>query len=536
MAKQSKAPPQQLNAAIYARYSSAAQNDASIEQQIAECQQYAGANRLTVVATYEDRAKSGRSDKRPGFQRMIRAAERGEFQVILTYKSNRIARNMYDALRYEVRLNAAGVKIVYCKEDFGDNAAGRLALRMMMSLNEFYSDNMAEDIRRGLHDGAIHGRVVGALPYGYKKSADGKYAVDEFASKIVQEIFNRYLSDESMADVMRDLNDRGIRTRHGKPWNKNSFQSILTNEKYTGSYDYAGTRIEDAVPIIIDKGVFAMVQEKMKVRKLVRKRRSGHEDYILTGKLFCGYCLAPMVGMSAKGNGGEYYYYACQTRRSKHTCNKEHVRKDEIEAEVVKAVQQTILDDDTVEWIADTVMEMSKRFKAESQLVQYESQYRDVKRQIGNIIRAIEMGVAGEEVKERMDELQAEKHDLEGRIAIEKIAVRDYDRAEVIGYIESIRHGDSSDKEFQKAVIRDFVKAVYLYDDHFKIVVDFTGRNNSIDVPLKHTESSSHESSEGFAQGLIRSTTTVSGEPLKRRGSLEYTEQGFVLIWHFEKK
>lgn len=102
MAKREKAKQQPAQiAAIYARYSSNAQNDASIEQQVAECTMYAQQNGLKVVATFEDRAISGRSDKRPGFQKMIRAAERREFQVLLTYKSNRIARNMYDALRYE---------------------------------------------------------------------------------------------------------------------------------------------------------------------------------------------------------------------------------------------------------------------------------------------------------------------------------------------------------------------------------------------------------------------------------------------------
>ena len=74
-----------LTAAIYARYSSSAQNDASIEQQIAECREYAAVNNLTVVSEYEDRAMTGRNDRRPGFQRMIRAAERHELQVLLTY-------------------------------------------------------------------------------------------------------------------------------------------------------------------------------------------------------------------------------------------------------------------------------------------------------------------------------------------------------------------------------------------------------------------------------------------------------------------
>ena len=80
-----------------------------------------------------------------------------------------------------------------------------------------------------------------------------------------------------------------------------------------------------------------MVQNKLNGEKIVRKRRRGNEDYVLTGKLFCGYCLAPMVGMSGRSHvGREHFYYACQTRRTKNTCSKENVRKDDIEAEVVR--------------------------------------------------------------------------------------------------------------------------------------------------------------------------------------------------------
>ena len=79
----SQTVPVAITAAIYARYSSSGQNDASIEQQIEECKTYAAHNNLTVVSEYEDRAMTGRNDRRPGFQRMIRAAERHEFQVLL---------------------------------------------------------------------------------------------------------------------------------------------------------------------------------------------------------------------------------------------------------------------------------------------------------------------------------------------------------------------------------------------------------------------------------------------------------------------
>ena len=536
MPKSKTTPPARI-AAIYARYSSSAQNDASIEQQVAECRQYADDNRLTVVAVYEDRAISGRSDKRPGFQKMLRAAERGEFQVLIAYKSNRISRNMQSALNYAQRLSNAGVRLIYCREEFGDNATGRFMLRMMMNVNQFYSENMAEDIRRGMLDSVSKGRVTGSVPYGYKKGEDGLYAVDGPAAAVVREIFARYIRGDSLADIRRDFNERGLLTKQKKPWSKNSFHNILNNEKYVGIYSFGDARIENGIPAIVEEEVFALAQKKLDTEKVVRKRRRGNEEYILTGKLFCGYCYAPMVGMSGRSHvGREYYYYACQTRRNKNTCVKENVSKEFIETEVVKAVQTAVLNDETVSWIADTIIEMAKRFREQSSLAEYESQLSENKKQITNLVRAIAMGVAGEEVKEQMDDLQEEKRRLQGLIAIEKAATRDYDRSTVIGYMESVQKHDPADKDFQKMVIRDFIKAVYLYDDHFKIIVDFTGKDNKITIPLKQPESSTDNTVQGFAEGLTRCTITVLGEPLNQKDCIEFTGQGFVITWYFKTK
>ena len=397
-------------AAIYARYSSSVQNDASIEQQVAECQAYASANGLKITTVYEDRAISGKKDNRPGLQKMLRAADRHEFQVLLAYKSNRISRNMKNALVYEERLSKAGVKVVYCKEEFGDNATGRFMLRMMMNMNQFYSENMAEDIKRGMRDSASQGKVVGTIPFGYKKGEDGKYAIEEHDADVVREIFRRFNADESLVDISRVLNGKGFVTKQKKPWGKNSFHSILVNERYTGVYIYGDIRIDDGMPKIIERGVFELAQKKLNAQKTTRARHRDNEDYLLTGKLYCGYCLAPMVGLSGRGRwGNEYFYYSCQTRRIQKTCHKKNVRKEHIEYQVTKAVQDSVLHDETIEWIANRFMMISKQRMAESQLGYYEGRLSEVKKQIANIVRAVEIGIISEEFKERMAEIREEK-------------------------------------------------------------------------------------------------------------------------------
>lgn len=163
---------------------------------------------LTVTATYEDRAISGKTDKRPAFQQMMNDAENGNFGYVLAWKSNRMGRNMMQAMINETRLMDCGVKVCYAEEDFDDSAAGRFALHNMMNVNQFYSDNLAEDVRRGMMDNARKCMANGRQPLGYKRGPDGKVVIDEPAAAIVREIYQRVANYEPYMDIARDLNLR----------------------------------------------------------------------------------------------------------------------------------------------------------------------------------------------------------------------------------------------------------------------------------------------------------------------------------------
>ncbi len=477
---------------VYARYSSHAQNDASIEQQVAECRAYAAAHDLKITEVYADRALSGRSDKRPEFQKMIRHAEAGKFQVVLTYKSNRLARNMLDALRYEDRLEKAGVKVVYCKENFGDNAAGRLALRMMMSLNEFYSENMAEDIRRGLIDAAKQGKVAGVIPLGYKKGEDGKYAIDEPKAEIVREIFRRVSANESLASIADDLNSRGILTAYKKPWGRNSFHSLLSNERYLGVYKFAEVRIEHGMPAIIDRALFEDVQDKVRRRKEVAGRRRESVEYLLTGKAFCAKCGAPMIGISGTSKNGEmHYYYVCKTRREEHTCTKLNVRKAVAEKEVARSLKAIVMKPDVVEWMIDNVMKFQEEMNKQSDLASYQDRLVEVRRGINNLVKAIEAGIFSESTKARLDELESEQRDLQGMIAFEQAKVKNVSRAQVQEYLDGFKDGSVDDPAFQKLLFKTFLIKVFLDDDKYRIAFNYTDGQDTMEFPLSLEEAES---------------------------------------------
>lgn len=498
---------------IYARYSSHNQKEESIEQQVEECTAFAAANGITIAQIYADKALSGRTDKRPQFQKMMRDAEKKMFAVVIAYKSNRIARDMLNALKYEDRLSRFGIETLYAKEEFGNTAAGRFALRTMMNVNQFYSENMAEDIRRGMRDNAENCKVNGALPLGYVKGPDCRYAIEPKEAAIVREIYSRVFNGESFAAIANDLNTRGIKTKPGNPWNKNSFHRLLSNDAYIGVYRHSGVVNPDGIPPIMEKEVFYAMQKHLETKKNPHGRHRENSDYILTGKLRCGHCGSFMVGIAGTSQSGtKHYYYTCNKRRTEADCKKKNVRKDFIEQAVADLTMQFILQDDVMDWIATCGMELLAESSAKTKLSELEADLAENKKATKNILAAIEQGIFTASTKERLLELEANIADIEQSIAIAKAAQSDnkITKEHIIWHLQRLKDGDTGDKDFQKELIKTFVKVVYLWDDRIEIQYDYVGQNNSVTRLLDSLQSQSSASSKAVL------ATTLVGHHVRR--------------------
>lgn len=518
---------------IYARYSSHSQRDISIEQQIAKDQELAAEYGIRIVSIYADRAVSGRTDKRREFQKMMRELPKLGAKYVIAWKSNRMGRNMLESMVNETRLQDMGVRVLYVEEDFDDTAAGRFAARSMMNVNQFYSDAMSEDIRRGLMDNAEKCMVNGSVPFGYRRGADGCYEVDPEKAEIVREIFKRFLSEESFAEIGRDLNDRGIRTKRGNPWNKNSFHRLLSNETYIGVYKYSGIRKEGGVPAIISKEVFDAAQERLKTKPNPVGRHRMNSDYLLTGKLFCGHCSSPMVGISGTSKTGDkHYYYTCQTHRLEKTCDKKNVKRDYIEGKVLEKIRQSLMDDHVIQWLVDGYEDFVKQVRSESLLATYEQDLEEVKKSLKNIMRAIEQGIFTDTTKERLQELEQERRELEGHIATEKAMLGETPPKEQVQFwLESWRQGDVNDRKTAERMIDTFVKAVYLYDDddgyHGKIICNYTGKNSSMELTLEDLDELAEIATPGCSYKLPLSPPN---EPIRTQTVIYVLRDVFVLV------
>lgn len=472
---------------VYARYSSHAQKDLSIEQQVAKAYAYAAELNIPIVEVYADRAISGRTDNRPDFQRMMKDALSGQFRYVIAWKSNRMGRNMLEAMQNEELLTSYGIRILYTEENFDDTAAGRFAARSMMNVNQFYSEAMAEDIKRGLRDNALNCKTTnGNLPLGYKSDADLKYVISEPEAAIVREIFTRVANGVAFATIAEDLNQRGIKTGAGKAWGKGSFSHMVTNERYRGVYIYDDIRIEGGIPRIISDDLFFRVQEVLKTKKNPQGLGPrAYGDYLLTGKLFCGRCGSPMVGVSGTSKTGTLHrYYACQHHLKKQ-CAKKNVRQEDIESAVAEAITRYALTDEMIELIADQTIDYNKRKLENSDVGLLEVQLKDTQKALENIMKAIEAGIITDTTKERLLSLEADKKSIQGKIASAKAEIVTISREDLISGLSAFRDGNIKSRQFRARLFDTFLVAVYLYDDDLKIVFSFSGDKNSATFKLK---------------------------------------------------
>ncbi len=208
-----------------------------------------------MVKEFVDEVETGRTTARPAFNEMISIARRFSkpFEQILVWKYSRFARNWKDSIIYKAMLKKAGVMVISINEPFDDTPTGRLMEGIIESLDEFYSDNLGEDVTRGMRESAGRGFYLSSrAPYGFKKVKvqDGnkkrtKLEPEPNQASIVMTLFNDVLNGKGLTEIAQELDNKGISGPTGKGWGKTGLYAILTNEVNTGVFVWGGTANEE---------------------------------------------------------------------------------------------------------------------------------------------------------------------------------------------------------------------------------------------------------------------------------------------------
>ncbi len=470
-----------MNAVIYARYSSDNQREESIEGQLRECTAFAEKNGITILRHYIDRAFSAKTDNRPEFQNMIKDSGKKLFDMIIVWKLDRFARNRYDSARYKAQLKKNGVKVVSATESISDGAEGILLESMLEGMAEYYSADLSEKVVRGMTENALKCKYNGGtLPIGYIIDSEQYFQPDPVTAPFILEAFKLYDEGATMTKIRDTLNHHGVKNTRGQPLTYNSVQHLLNNRRYIGEYTYRDIIVPDGIPALVPQDLFDRVQDKMAKNKKAPARHKAEDDYLLTTKLFCGYCGAYLCGESGTSRTGlVHHYYKCVSVKKKRTeCHKKPVKKQWIEDLVVDATMKMVMDDKAIEAIVSMLMDLQDR--ESTNLPLYTQQLNETNTAIQNLLNAIQQGILTKSTKTRLEELEAVKEELETKIACEKLAKPKISAEFMTFWLHRFRKLDVTQKSHRKMLIDTFINAIYLYDDKMLLTFNFKDGTKTI--------------------------------------------------------
>lgn len=378
----------QVKVAIYCRVSTKEQAEEgySIDEQerlIIECCEK---NNYEVFKCYADKGISGKNiTARPGLKALLRDAEGGCFNLVISWKINRLSRKLKDALTIVELFERNNVTYRSYTEPFDNSTpAGKMQFQMMALIGEFERETIAQNVKMGMRARAREGRWCGGTPVlGYeivkenesndRKKSSTKMVINEEEAQIVRVIFHMYCDGKGYKAITNELNHRGYRTKKGNFFTINGVRDILLNPIYIGKIRYdvrqdwnnkrrKGT---NPTPMIVDGLHEPIIDETTWERSLFIMQAKGNKSvrihkgfYPLTGILKCPQCGAGMVISGAPdGKGGRVTYYSCGNWRSKGTavCHCNSIRYEKANTIVFERLSELLNNDRMVKEIVKNI-------------------------------------------------------------------------------------------------------------------------------------------------------------------------------------
>ena len=292
-----------------------------------------------VVAHEEDRATGTKLD-RPGLQAALELARHGKIDLLLVYRVDRLSRKVKQLALVAEELDRLGVALRSATEPFDTGAAaGRMMLQMLAVFAEFEHATIVDRVTAGIERRAKQGRwATGKLPFGYRRNDDKDVIPDERQAPVVRRVFQLYTRDRlGTTSIARLLTDE-CAPAPARGWQPAVIQWLLENEAYLGRVHWRGQSYPGLHDPLVDVQTFQAAQALLRERgQDLTLRRGNRSDFLLSGVMRCGRCKRAYIGMSAKGNGGVYHYYACSGRQKlgRKACDGERLNRDKLEAAVL---------------------------------------------------------------------------------------------------------------------------------------------------------------------------------------------------------
>lgn len=489
---------------LYMRVSTGpqAQRDLSIPDQKREMKKYCEARGWQIAGEFID-AKTGRDDRRPGFQEMMDQVMSGalKVEIILVHSLSRFFR---DAIELELRvrqLNKLGVSLVSITQEFDEeDSAAQLARRIFTLFDEFTSVETAKHVSRSLRENARQGFWCGSKPpFGYRLVEAGRrgdrvkkrLAIEPIEADVVRLIFDLYLKGDGQSGplgvkgVTSWLNDHGYRTRKDARWGVGPIHRILADTAYKGEFLYNRNgkpedRVLVDVPAIISPSVFDATQNTLRQRnRTCMAPRLVNGPTLLTGLATCAICGNKM--MLRTGKSGKYRYYTCggHARQGKSTCPGRSVPMEELDRRVLELVVGKVVTPERAERLLDSLLERqnAQRQLQEGSLAALEDKLDTAETSLRRLYDLVAQGLVDASdptLKERIDIARAERDIAQAHMesARTRLAAKTVVTPEMVNWfvevlLEQVLNGPP---EFRRAYVHALVDTIVIAEGRIEIV------------------------------------------------------------------
>ncbi|QEU10406.1 recombinase family protein [Paracoccus yeei] len=444
---------QKLRVAIYARFSTDKQRDASIEDQIDSCRYLAAREGWQVTGTYHDRATSGASMFRPGIEALQREARAGKFDIVLAEAMDRLSRKLADIAKFHERMEHLGIRI----HTLTEGEITEMLIGMKGTMNQILLRDIGIKTHRGQKGRVRAGKLAGGNAYGYDvlpgvtvngKSEHGDRAINRTEAEVVRRIFRDYAQGTSAGKIAEALNIERIPGPRGGWWgtstilgNRERGTGILNNELYVGRLVWnrlhfskdpdtgkRNSRLnpEDRVTAvdvphlrIIDDALWDQVKARQGAMKTkntevpIWDRR--RPKFLFSGLMTCGCCSGGFSKVSKDGFG-------CSTARKKGAAactNMAVIKQGDLERRVLHALDHHLMDEEAVRIFCEEYAAERNRLQAtrEAGRIELERELKQISTDHKKLVDAIIAGVPADQVKDRMIELDSRRKDLERKLS-----------------------------------------------------------------------------------------------------------------------
>lgn len=396
------------SAGIYIRVSTfdQAREGFSLREQEERLKEFCKFKRYNIYKVYQDAGISAKNDKRPAYQEMIEDVKKGNINVIVALKLDRLTRSVYDIEKLMKFVNDYECDIDCMADESNTTTSnGRMVMRIMTSVSQNEIEKCSERTKFGMAGAIKNGHIPNRTGLGFKRE-NKKLVPDPLTKDIIVRIFDLYLEGKSHQAIANIYNKEKVLGKTN--WYDSTIQKILSNELYKGDYVNGKrtkhpTYYENVIEPIVSKEKWESCQYQ-KLRNARHYERTA--TYLFTNKLKCSKCGNFLGGhATTKTNGKKYYYYKCNTCKT-------YFNEIDIEKELKAFMLELAKQDDLINNYYTPFIKSKLEDKAED----YKKEIKDLDKQLDRIKTAYIKGVVKlEDFDKEIKHIEYQKSDLEKR-------------------------------------------------------------------------------------------------------------------------